>query len=112
MSTNQTPTIDTPSRPRIVRIRHCAQCGSAMHNDVLDRYETKCAHCRSQPAPPPAGRFTCHACHGMGVYHFMAHGAPESEYCAMCNGVGHLDEAIAARLRDIILASARSEATA
>ncbi len=109
MSTNQTPTIYTPTRPRIVRIRHCSQCGSALHNDVLDRYETKCLYCRSQPAPPPAGRFACHVCHGMGVYHFMAHGAPESEYCAVCNGVGHLDEARATRLRDIILASARSE---
>ncbi len=98
-------------QPRIVYIRHCSQCGSALHNDVLDRNQTRCMFCRSQPAPPPAGRFVCHACGGTGTYGYQWHGVPESEYCAMCNGVGHLDEARAARLRDIILASARSEAT-
>lgn len=96
-------------QPRIVRIRHCSQCGSALHNDVLDHRERRCMYCRSQPTPTPAGRYTCHACNGMGVYGYQWHGAPESEYCAMCNGVGHLDEARATRLRDMLLVAARSE---
>ncbi len=106
MNTNQTPT-----RPRIVRIRHCEECGSRLHNDILDWREVRCAYCRSLPQIPE-GRRACAACFGTGSYGFQWHGAPESEYCAVCNGVGHLDEARATRLRDVILASVRSEVTA
>lgn len=93
MSTNQTP---IQQRPRIVRIRHCSQCGSALHNDILDRRESRCVFCRSQPVIPEGHR-ACPVCQGTGegVYGFDGD-APRQDECWDCRGRGAVPEGIPA----------------